>query len=79
MGKSLSEDLRWRVIYYQAEGYTANKIAKRLYISETSIYKIFRIFKKWGCIKDPFSGRIGRKKLFTTEDMLVRESYNFYS
>lgn len=72
MGKSLSEDLRWRIIYCQAEGFTQKEIAKRLYVSESTVNKVCRIFKKWGCVKDPFVGRVGRRKIFTTQDMLVR-------
>ena len=72
MGKSLSEDLRWRIIYCQAEGFTQKEIAKRIYVSERAVNKVCRIFKKWGCVKDPFVTRVGRRKIFTTQDMLVR-------
>ncbi|CAB4404830.1 unnamed protein product [Rhizophagus irregularis] len=50
MGKFLSEDLRWRIIYCQAEGFTQKEIAKRI---------------------DPFAGRVGRRKIFTRQDMLL--------
>ncbi len=73
MRKNLSENLRWHIIYYQVEEYMVNKIAKRLYISKTSIYKVFKIFKKWDYIKDPFSSRVSRKKLFTIKDILVKK------
>jgi DNA-binding NarL/FixJ family response regulator len=72
MGKSLSEDLRWRIIYCQAEGFTQKEIAKRMYVSESTVNKVCRIFKKWGCVKDPFVGRVGRRKIFSRQDMLVR-------
>lgn len=72
MGKSLSEDLRWRIIYCQAEGFTQKEIAKRIYVSEATVNKVCRIFKKWGCVKDPFAVRIGRRRIFTIQDMLVR-------
>ena len=72
MGRSLNEDLRWRIIYCKAEGFTQREIAKRLYVSEGTVNKIYRIFKKWGCVKDPFVGRVGRRKVFTTQDMLVK-------
>ncbi len=69
MGKSLSNDLKWHIIYCQAEGFTQKEIAKRIYISEATVNKVCRIFKKWGYIKDPFIGRVGRKKIFTIDDM----------
>jgi transposase len=72
MRKSLSEDLRWRIIYCQAEGFTQKEIAKRMYVSEATVSKVCRLFKKWGCVKDPFVGKVGRRKIFTRQDMLVR-------
>src|SRR6266542_1688667 len=63
MVKSLSEDLRWRIIYCQADGFTQKEIAKRLYVSEATVNKVCRIFKKWGCVKDPFAVRVGRRKI----------------
>ena len=72
MVKSLSEDLRQHIIYCQADGFTQKEIAKRLYVSEATVNKVCRIFKKWGCVKDPFAVRVGRRKIFTTQDMLVR-------
>ena len=46
MGKSLSEDLRWRIIYCQAEGFIQKEIAKRMYVSESTVSKVYSIFKK---------------------------------
>ena len=71
MGKSLSEDLKWRIIYCYEEGFKPREIAKRLYISKTSVIKVCKIFNKWGCVNDPFSGKSGKKKTFTPEDMKV--------
>ena len=80
MGKSLSEDLRWRIIYCQAEGLIQKEIAKRMYVSEATVSKVCRIFKKWGCVKDPFVCIVGRRKIFTTQDMQVNNNnyYNVY-
>ena len=72
MGKSLSEDLRWHIIYCQAEGFKQKEIAKRMYVSKSTVNKVCRIFKKWGCVKDLFVGRVGRRKIFSRQDMLVR-------
>ena len=78
MGKSLSEDLRWRIIYCQAEGFAQKEITKRIYVSEGVVNKVCRIFKKWGCVKDPFTVRVGRRKIFTTQDMLVSILNNYF-
>jgi len=78
MGKNLSEDLRWRIIYCQAEGFTQEQIAKRIYVSKGAVNKVCGIFKKWGCVKDPFAVRVGRRRIFSTQDMLVRISNNYF-
>ena len=72
MVKSLSDDLRWRIIYCQVEGFTQKEISKRMYVSEATVNKVCRIFKKWECVNDPFVVRMGRRKIFTTQDILVR-------
>jgi len=77
MGKSLSDDLKWRIIYCQAEGFTQKEIAKRMYVSEATVNKVCRIFKKWGCVKDPFVGRVRRRKIFTMNDMQVNH-FRYY-
>jgi hypothetical protein len=51
---------------------------KRLYVSEATVNKVCRIFKKWGCVKDPFVGRVGRRKIFTTQDMMVRNLNSYF-
>jgi len=45
MGKSLSEDLRWRIIYCQSEGFTQKEIAKRIYVSEATVNKVVEFLK----------------------------------
>jgi transposase len=77
MGRSLSDDLKWRIIYCQAEGFTQKEISKRMYVSEATVNKVCRIFKKWGCVKDPFVGRVGRRKIFTMDDMQVKH-FKYY-
>ncbi|CAB5324282.1 unnamed protein product [Rhizophagus irregularis] len=44
-----------------------------MYVNEATVNKVCRIFKKWGCVRDPFAGRVGRRKIFTRQDMLVLE------
>jgi DNA-binding NarL/FixJ family response regulator len=72
MGKNLSEDLKWQIIFCQAEGLMQKEIAKRMYISESTVNKVCRIFKKWGYVKDPFVGKVGRKKILSRQDMQVK-------
>ncbi|PKC54974.1 hypothetical protein RhiirA1_403231 [Rhizophagus irregularis] len=60
-------------LIYQAEGFMQKEIAKRMYVSEATVNKVCRIFKKWGCVRDPFADRVGRRKIFTRQDMLVLE------
>ena len=62
MGKTLSEDLRWRIIYCQAEGFTQKEIAKRIYVNKGAANIVCRIFKKWGCVKDLFAVKVVKKK-----------------
>lgn len=71
MGKKLSEDLKWRIIYCYQEGFRTKEIAKRLYVSKTTVIKVCKIFEKWGCVSDPFIGKPGKRKIFTPEDMQV--------
>ena len=69
----LSEDLKWRIIYCYEEGYKSKEIAKRLYVSKTTVTNICKIFDKWGCVNDPFTGKSGKRKIFTSEDMQVNQ------
>ena len=48
-----------------------------MYVSEATVSKACRIFKKWECVKDPFVDSVGRRKIFTTQDMLVRDNYSY--
>jgi transposase len=75
MGKKLSDDLKWRVIYCYNDGLKPKDIAKRLYISKSTANKVCKIFNKWGCVNDPFSGKPGRRKLFTSEEMKVSSNF----
>lgn len=83
MPRELSEDLRWRVVYLDAKGYNKEAISTILYISEASVYRILSIFRKWGCVKNPFKGQPGRKKKFTRQELkmlkrLVSEKVDWY-
>lgn len=74
MVKRLSEDLKWRIIYCYEEGFKSKEIAKRLYVSKATVTKICKIFDKWGCVNNPFTGKSGKRKIFTSEDMQVNQS-----
>ena len=43
--KNLSEDLKWRVVFCIAEGYTQKETAERLYISIGTVNKVYNIYK----------------------------------
>ncbi len=73
--KRLSEDLKWHIIYCYEEGFKSKEIAKRLYISKTTVIKICKIFDKWGCVNNPFIGKSGKRKILTSEDMRVNQSF----
>ena len=72
MTKTLSEDLKWRVILLYNDGYSKKQIAKLLYIGETLVNKVIRIYKKWGCVVNPWKRSLGKKKVFDRSDMNVR-------
>ena len=71
MTRQLSEDLRWRIVYHLVDGYTQKETAERLYISIGVVSKVWKIYKSWGCVIDPFRENQGRKKTFNTYDMKV--------
>ena len=83
MGRKLSEDLCWRVVYLYDDGFSEHKIASILYISQSTISKILQNFRRWGCVTNPFKELPGRQKLFNSEDMvilkqLVHEKVDWY-
>ena len=63
MPKSLSEDLRWRIVYLHHDGYSNKKIRSLLHFSRCTVGKVLRIYRKWGCVNDPFVGPRERRKL----------------
>ena len=40
-------------------------------MSKGVVNKIKKIYKRWACIKNPFKGVPGRRKLFSREDMAI--------
>ena len=83
MPREFSEDLWWRVVYLYTEGFSTIDIANTLYMSKSSVNRIINIYEKWACVTNPFKGILGRRKLFSRNDMyilqnLVRDKVNWY-
>ena len=52
-------------------------------MSKGTVNKIKKHYNRWGCVKNPFKGVPGRRKLFSREDLtilrnLVRERVDWY-
>lgn len=71
-GRSMSEDLKWRIIYLSRDGYSTKQITRLLYLSKSMINKTILTFNKWGCVNNPLRGKQGRKKIFGRHDLNVR-------
>ena len=71
MGKALSNDIKWRIIYHQLDGFSAKETALRLYIAASTVYNIRRIYDCWGCVTHPFKGYQGRRRTFNPDDLNV--------
>jgi len=55
-------------VYLHHGGYSNKKIRSLLHISRTTVGKVLRIYRKWGCVSDPFHGL---RKLLDADDMEV--------
>ena len=71
MPKNLSEDLCWRIVYLHHDGYSNKKIRELLKVSRSSVGRVLRLYKVWGCVSNPFAGTRGRRKVFDVDDMEV--------
>jgi transposase len=74
MGRSLSEDLRWRIVYLNSDGYNEREISNLLHISQSTVNKILHIYRCWACVVNPLKKIPGRKKLFTRNEMDILKS-----
>lgn len=45
-------------------------------MSNYTVKKVLKIYKKWGCVVDPWLKKAGRRKIFNGNDM--RASVNYY-
>src|SRR6266511_1717604 len=83
MPRGFSEDLFWRIIYLHTDSLFTLDIANILHMSKGVVNKIKKRYNHWACVKNPFKGIPGRRKLFSREDLtilknLVREKVDWY-
>jgi transposase len=74
MVRALSEDLRWRIVYLNSDGYNVQEISNLLHISKSTVNKILNIYRCWACVVNPLKKISGRKKLFTRKEMDILKS-----
>ena len=85
MSLAFSTDLKWRIVYLYYDGFSTRQIAKTLYMSKYTVKKILRIYRKWGCVIDPWLKKSGRRKTFNGNDMkasfifilIITDNYKF--
>ena len=53
MGRSFSEDLKWRIVYLYQDRYSKRRISELLYMSYSGICKTLRNFRRWNCVDIP--------------------------
>ena len=71
MARAYSPDFRWRIVYFQMEGYSPEEIARLLYISKATVRRILKLYRRWSCVENPLKGQPGRRKLFSGQQMEV--------
>jgi transposase len=74
MVHALSEDLCWRIVYLNSDGYNEREISNLLHISQSTVSKILHIYRRWACVVNPLKKIPGRKKLFTRNEMDILKS-----
>lgn len=77
MGKAVSEDLRWRVVYLFCDSYEVQEIAELLKLSTATIRRIITCYQQWRCVVNPLKGQTGRRKIFNGTHMKVVCFYLF--
>ena len=68
---TISEDLRWRVVYLHNNSYSLQEISELLKISAPTVTRIMKCFQQWRCVINPLKGQAGRRKIFNGSDMRV--------
>jgi transposase len=71
MGRTISEDLRWRVVYLFVESYEVQEIAELLKLSIATVRRIIACYQQWKCVINPLKGQTGRRKMFNGVHMKV--------
>ena len=71
MGRTISEDLRWRVVYLFYDNYEVQEIVELLKLSIATVRRIITCYQQWKCVINPLKGQTGRRKIFNGTDMKV--------
>ena len=71
MPRAYNENLKQRIIYLLYDGYSKKQIEELLYVSTSLINKVFRLYKKWGTVVNPWRQIPERHKTFNRDDMNV--------
>ena len=72
MPKAYSNDLKWRIMYMYINGYPQAKISQLFYVSTGLVSKVLSLYRKWGCVKNPFQGQCGQRKALNAGELAVR-------
>ena len=64
MGRTISEDLRWRVVYLFYDNYEVQEIVELLKLSIATVRRIITCYQQWKCVINPLKGQTGRRKIF---------------
>ena len=77
-----STHIRWQIVEKSLAGLSGRQIAKHLGISKTTVHRVYRLFKKYGCVENFLSLR-GRPRIFGCDDMkylevLLKEKVDWY-
>jgi len=78
MGRTISEDLRWRVVYLFYDSYEVQEIAELLKLSIATIRRIIICYQQWKCVINPLKGQTGRRKIFNGTHLKVVSFIYFY-
>ncbi|CAG8513821.1 5159_t:CDS:2 [Funneliformis caledonium] len=68
----LSTHIRWQIVEKSLAGLSERQIARHLGISKTTVYCVYYLFKKYGCVKNILTLR-ERPRIFGNDDMKYLE------
>jgi Homeodomain-like domain len=78
MVRAYSSDLRWRMVYLHEDGHPTYDIAESLYVNVRTVRRVLRLYRKWGCVENPFKGKNGQSKLFSEAELEVCRMKGFF-